>query len=128
MSNSASPEALVNLGAGQRTARRALGYMLLLATVALAVAYIAGDMSPWWLLAVAVLMQNGVLLVLEARHGVCPLNAELGRQNMAGMAPLGREPFRDPSLVPAVKRVARKDVAVSILVAAVTVAVVWGVA
>lgn len=99
------PRELINIGPAQRRTGGALGIVTLVTAVGVSVCVVLKVVSAWWYLLLLALYITGVMLVLEQRRGVCPVNARRGRQSMRGKFSLGQETVEDPRKAAALKRV-----------------------
>ena len=97
---------VINIGKKQRSTRKGLGVVLIIA--GLVVGFINGRNAASLLLIFA-LLYGGSLCLLEVYFGVCPANALQGKQSMHGYFSAGQEKVEDPLLVRAARKVAVKQ-------------------
>ncbi|MDX1608368.1 MAG: hypothetical protein R3251_04115, partial [Candidatus Spechtbacterales bacterium] len=91
-----------NIGKKQRISRAIMGISGLVVTLFLVIFYIQ-EPSWYWYLIIFALTFSGVLPILEARSGVCPINAYRNKQSMRGWFSIGQEDLQDIDLSKAIK-------------------------
>lgn len=113
----------INIGRKQRLVRGPLGLVVLGITAAVAVQIVQEDLILWWHLLFLVLLQNGLMLIMEWDMGVCPVNAIRGKKSMTGWFSIGKEDVEDSKRLKAARQAARKQWVLSTLTAVVVTAI-----
>lgn len=113
----------VNIGINQRQTRGALGLLTLF--LAGLLFFIFSTRAWYWYLAGYLLVFNGVMLVLEAKNDVCPINAFRKMQSITGYFSLGKESVEDANRATRLKKIAYTETTQSVLVAFFIIAALY---
>lgn len=115
----------VNIGSEQRMTRGTIGVVSLLGAIAVSLA--VTEWVWYWYLLQFFLVFNGVLTLLEARNGVCPMNAMQNKQSMTGYFSIGQEPLENMELADELRWTARRETLQAFLVGLGVVVLTWAI-
>jgi hypothetical protein len=114
----------VNIGQQQRNVRGGMGLVVLGISTVVSVQIVQDGLTLWLGLLLLVLLQNGIMLMMEWNMGVCPVNAMRGRKSMTGWFSIGKKFVKDNRRLKAARKAARKQLVWSTIIAVIGTGIV----